>query len=124
VLTSEIRTAGRATRVVLTPDRTTIDADGRDLSFVTVTVVDEKGIPVPDAEPVVHFRVEGDAAIAGVDNGDEIDHERFQRDSVRLFEGRALVIVRSSLHAGRATLRGVSAGLQPASVRITLQPPR
>jgi beta-galactosidase len=124
VLTSEIRTAGRATRVVLTPDRTMIDADGRDLSFVTVTVVDETGISVPDAEPVVHFRVEGDATIAGVDNGDEIDHERFQRDSVRLFEGRALVIVRSSLHAGRATLRAVSAGLQPASVRITLQSPR
>ena len=67
------------------PDRATIHADGRDLSFVTVSVVDEKGIPVPDAEPIVHLRLDGGATIAGVDNGDEIGHERFQRDSVRLF---------------------------------------
>ena len=118
VLAQEIRTAGPAKRVVLTPDRATIRADGRDLSFVTVTVVDEKGIAVPDAEPVVHFRLEGGATIAGVDNGDEIDHERFQRDSVRLFAGRALVIVRSSRQGIGATLTGTSQGLEPGAVRI------
>jgi beta-galactosidase len=123
VLTQEIRTAGRAARVVLTPDRATIAADGRDLSFVTVTVVDEKGIPVPDAEPVVHLHLEGEATIAGVDSGDETDHERFQRDSVRLFEGRALVIVRSSRTPGRITLRGASEGLKSAAVRIAARTP-
>ena len=118
VLTREIRTAGRARRIVLMPDRATIEADGRDLSFVTVTVVDEKGIPVSDAEPMVHLRLRGAATIAGVDNGDEIDHERFQRDSVRLFAGRALVIVRSSRQASGVTLTAVSEGLEPAVVRI------
>ena len=122
VFTREIRTAGRASRVVLTPDRATILADGKDLSFVTVTVVDEKGIPVPDAEPVVRLRLDGGATIAGVDNGDEIGHQGFQGDSVRLFAGRALVIVRSSRRVGGVTLSGASAGLQPATVRLTLSP--
>ena len=119
VLTREIQTAGRAAGVVLTPDRPTIRADGNDLSFVTVTVVDDKGIPVPNAEPVVRLRLEGDGIIAGVDNGDEVDHERFQRDSVRLFAGRAVVIVRASRQTGRLTLNGTSDGLKPAAVRIT-----
>jgi beta-galactosidase len=121
VLTREIRTAGRAARLVVTPDRATIRADGRDLSFVTVTVVDDKGTPVPDAEPMVRLRLSGTARIAGVDNGDEIDHERFQRDSVRLFAGRALVIVRASRQAGGVTLRAMSDRLEPAAARITLR---
>jgi len=121
VVTQEIRTAGPAKRVVLTPDHATIQADGRDVSFVSVTIVDGKGIPVPDAEPVVHLRLDGAATIAGVDNGDEIDHEPFQRDSVRLFEGKALVIVRSSRQAGEVTLTGASTGLEPATTRISLR---
>ena len=121
VLTREIRTAGRAARLVLRPDRATIRADGRDLSFVTVTVVDDRGTPNPDAEPMVRLRLSGAAKIAGVDNGDEIDHERFQRDSVRLFAGRALVIVRASRQAGGVTLSAMSDGLEPAAARITLR---
>ena len=118
VLTRETRTAGRPVRVVLTPDRTTIRADGKDLAFITVTVVDDRGTPVPNAEPLVRFHLDGDATIAGVDNGDPIDHERFQRDSVRLYEGKALVIVRGSRNAGAVTVRGTSPGLEPAVVRI------
>jgi len=121
VLTREIRTAGRAARLVLRPDRATIRADGRDLSFVTVTVVDDRGTPNPDAEPMVRLRLSGAAKIAGVDNGDEIDHERFQRDSVRLFAGRALVIVRASRQASGVTLSAMSDGLEPAAARITLR---
>lgn len=121
VLTREIRTAGQPARIVLTPDRATIRADGRDLSFVTATVVDAQGIAVPDAEPLIHVRMNGGAIVTGVDNGDEIDHERFQRDSVRLFAGRALVIVRASREAGTVTLTAKSLGLEPATTRITLR---
>jgi len=68
--------------VTLAPDRGTIHADGNDLSFVTVTVEDSAGVPVPTAEPLVRFRVAGDARIMGVDNGDQISHEPFQADHV------------------------------------------
>jgi beta-galactosidase len=117
-MTQDIRTSGPAAGLVLTPDRTTLRADGRDLAFVTVSVVDEHGIPVPDAEPLVHLRLDGAATIAGVDNGDEIDHERFQRDSVRLFAGRALVIVRPARHAGAVTLTATANGLHAAAAHL------
>ena len=121
MMTRAVRTTGPAARVVLTPDRSVIRADGKDLSFVTVTVADENGLPVPDAEPLVRVHIDGDAIIAGVDNGDEVDHERFQRDSVRLFAGKALVIVRAARTAGPITLTATSNGLRPASIRIALR---
>src|SRR5437762_2147140 len=117
-LTREVRTAGPAARVVLTPDRSTIRGDGKDLSFVTVTIVDSNGVPVPNAEPLVRLHVAGGATIAGVDNGDETNHERFQRDSVRLFAGQALVIVRAGRRAGAVTLMASSEKLQPGSIRL------
>lgn len=119
--TREIRTSGPAARVILTADRPRIRSDGRDLSFVTVSVVDRNGIPVPDAEPSVHLRLTGPATIAGVDNGDETNHERFQRDSVSLFAGRALVIVRAGRHAGSVTLTATSGALSPASIHLELR---
>jgi beta-galactosidase len=120
VLTREVRTSGPPARVVLTPDRSTLRADARDLSFITVTVVDANGIPVPNAEPMVRLRLSGDATIAGVDNGDQTNHERFQRDSIRLFAGKALVIVRAARRAGAATLTAVSDKIKPASLRLEL----
>ena len=120
MMTQTTRTTGPATRVVLTPDRSTIRADGTDLSFVTVTVADASGLPVSNAEPLVHVYIAGDATIAGVDNGDEIDHEPFQRDSVRLFAGKALVIVRGGRNAGTVTLTATSNGLQSAKLPIRL----
>ena len=117
-MTREVRTAGPAARVVLTPDRSTIRGDGKDLSFVTVTIVDRNGVQVPNAEPLVRLRVAGGATIAGVDNGDETNHERFQRDSVRLFAGQALVIVRAGRRAGAVTLMASSEKLQPGSIRL------
>jgi beta-galactosidase len=120
-LMQDIRTSGPAARLVLTPDRTTLRADGRDLAFVTISVVDEHGVPVPDAEPMVHLRLAGGATIAGVDNGDEIDHERFQRDSVRLFAGRALVIVRPGHQGGAVTLTATSIGLRSGTTRFKLR---
>jgi beta-galactosidase len=123
-MTREVRTAGPEARVVLTPDRSTIRGDGKDLSFVTVTIVDRNGVLVPNAEPLVRLRVAGGATIAGVDNGDETNHERFQRDSVRLFAGQALVIVRAGRRGGSITLTATAEQLTPASLRLEARPVR
>jgi len=122
VATQEVKTAGVPARVALAPDRGTIHADGNDLSFVTVTVEDSAGVPVPTAEPLVRFRVAGDARIMGVDNGDQISHEPFQADHVRLFEGKALVIIRGGRTPGTVTLTATAeGGVAPASARIELR---
>ena len=118
---ADVKTAGAPARVALTPDRATIRADGSDLSFVTVTLLDSAGVAVPTADQVIHLRVVGDAQIAGVDNGDQISHEPFQADHVRLFSGKALVIVRAGRTSGTVTLTATADGLASGSARITLQ---
>jgi len=121
VATQEVKTAGVPARVALAPDRGTIHADGNDLSFVTVTVEDSAGVPVPTAEPLVRFRIAGDARIAGVDNGDQISHAPFKADRVRLFNGKALVIVRAGERRGTVTLTAEAEGLEPATARVELR---
>src|SRR5439155_1298600 len=79
-------------------------ADGEDLSFVTVTIEDRAGVQAPTAEPLIRFRISGPARIVGVDNGDQISHASFQANQVRLFNGKALVIIRSTGRPGTVTL--------------------
>jgi beta-galactosidase len=116
----EIRTAGPAARVELIPDRSTIHADGKDLSFVTVNIVDQHGVLVPNADNLVRFRVEGGARVAGVDNGDQISHAPFKAEQVHAFNGKGLVIIQAGRERGPVTLTATSEGLPPASARITL----
>jgi beta-galactosidase len=118
--TQEVRTAGPAARIELIPDRSTIAADGKDLSFVTVNVLDRDGVLVPDAENLVRFQLQGGAHIAAVDNGDQISHVSFKADQVQAFNGKALVIVQAGRQRGTVTLTATSGGLQAASARITL----
>src|SRR6266699_2484149 len=121
VATQEVKTAGVPARVALAPDRGTIHADGNDLSFVTVTVEDSAGVPVPTGETLVRFRVAGDARIAGVDNGDQISHAPFKADRVRLFNGKALVMVRAGERRGTVTLTAEAEGLALATARVELR---
>ena len=118
VLSREIRTAGRPTRIVLSPDRNLIKADGNDLSFVTVRVVDANGTTVPDADNLINFQLTGEASIAGVDNGSQISHEPFKANYRKAFHGLALVIIQAKKKSGRITVKATSDGLAPASVVI------
>ena len=120
IATQEVKTAGAPARITLAPDRSALRADGSDLSFVTVSVLDRAGVPVPTADPLIRFRLAGDGAIAGVDNGDQVSHASFKADRVRLFNGKALVIVSAGEREGTATLTAEADGLAPAVVRIAL----
>jgi len=119
--TAVVRTTGVPARVALAADRARIRADGEDLSFVTITVRDRRGLAVPTAEPLVRLRISGGARIVGVDNGDEISHTSFQAHQVRLFNGKAVVIVRAGRKKGTATLTAEGRGLAPATVHIELR---
>ena len=117
-----VRTTGKPTRVALAPDRTRIRANGEDLSFVTVTVRDQRGLAVPTAEPLIRFRLSGgDARIVGVDNGDQTSHTLFRANQVRLFSGKALVIIRAGTRTGTVTLTAEGHGLAPSAVPIQLR---
>jgi beta-galactosidase len=118
VLATEVRTAWAPHKIVLSPDRSRIKADGKDLSFVTVRIVDENGTLVPNAENLVTFSLTGGGQIAGVDNGSQISHESFTANQRQAFKGMCLVIVKAGKSAGRIRLTATSPGLQEARVEL------
>ena len=118
ILVREVKTAGDPHQIKLEPDRSVIAADGKDLSFVTVTILDRDGIPVPRAQDLVHFEVDGPAFIAGVDNGDPRSHEPFKANHRRAFNGKCSVIVRSAGDTGPIWLTASSEGLQSDTITI------
>jgi beta-galactosidase len=92
--TDEVKTAGEPARLKLEPDRDQIGADGKDLSFVTVTVADKHGLTAPRADNRIHFEIEGPGEIIATDNGDPTSFESFQSPDRKAFNGLCLVIVR------------------------------
>jgi beta-galactosidase len=117
-----LRTAGEAVQVRLTADRVTLRADGQDLSFITVEVVDKNGQPLPGAAHPVTFRLSGAATIAAVGNGDSTSEERYQGNRRKLFGGKALVVVRVSRTAGAIGLTASVPGLKPATLSLQSRP--
>jgi len=92
--TDTMKTDGNPAGLDLKPDRNEIRADGRDLSFVTVTVTDSDGRIAPRAADRIHFKIEGPGEIVATDNGDPTSLEPFQAHDRKAFNGLCLVIVR------------------------------
>jgi len=118
VLAKEIKTTGEPVSIRLTADRQTIKADSKDLSFVTAEALDADGNPVPVADNLIEFSVEGYGSIAGTDNGDPTDSNSLKKPVRKLFSGKALVVVQSNKHSGSITLRAKSDNLKEASIVI------
>ncbi len=98
-LITEVATSDKPVNVVVTPYKTTMLADGKDVSVINISVVDKNGVEVPDANDLVHFSLTGDAKIIGVGNGDPSSHEQDKFDDTvaqrHLFNGKCQVIVQS-----------------------------
>lgn len=118
VETVELTTAGPAARIRLSPDRLQIHADGQDLSFVAVEVVDPEGRLRPDADLPVRYSIEGAGTLAAIGSGDLTTRESYRANPRRVFHGRALVVVRSTHEPGPITLRAEAPGLEGASVNL------
>jgi beta-galactosidase len=122
VASQEVKTAGAPARIVLSPDRPVVAADGEDVSFVTVRVEDKDGNLCPMADNLVKFRLEGPGSIAGVDNGNPATVEPFQADYRKAFNGLALLIVRPDKEkTGRVRITATSDGLRSGEAVVTLR---
>jgi beta-galactosidase len=119
-----VETTTAAARLELKVDRAAIRADGQDLAFVTVRVVDASGrLSRVDGDHPVSFDLTGPGSIAGVDNGDPTNHEPFKGATPlaarhRAFNGLALVVLKSARTPGPLVLRARAEGLTPAEIRI------
>jgi beta-galactosidase len=122
--TDEVKTAGEPSGLKLQPDREVIQADGNDLSFVTVVVKDKAGLTVPRANNQIHFEIEGPGEIVVTDNGDPTSFESFQSHDRKAFNGLCLVIVRGKAgQPGKINLTAKADGLKlgTASIKTTLR---
>jgi beta-galactosidase len=127
VSSTEVDTTGAPASVELEPDRNTLNADGEDVSVITVSIRDLPGHVVPTAGNLVHFAIEGPGKIIGVGNGDPSCHEPDQYPAQTgwqrsAFNGLAQIIVQSSKIPGEITLTATADGLQPEKIYLQSQP--
>lgn len=115
----KIETTGSAKRLVLEADNPEWAADGMDLQHIRVIAVDSKGRRVHQAEEQLRFRVEGDAQIVGVDNGNIVSDELHAVSERKLFRGSALVILRSGRTASDIKLIVESDGFKSAEIMLS-----
>ena len=124
VAEDRVETTSAPSRIELQVDRASIRADGQDLAFVTVRIVDARGrLSRADGNHLVRFALAGGGSIAGVDNGDPTNHEPFKDPTPdaaqhKAFHGLQLVVVRAPRSAGTLTLRAEAEGLTAARVTI------
>ena len=121
VLSQEVHTAGAPAEIQLVTDRKSIHADGNDLAFITVKVLDKDGNIVPDADNLVTFKVKGLVDIAGVDNGSQISMEPFKANHRKAFHGMCLLIVRSRKTKGEVLVKASSNGLKPSTLGLNVK---
>lgn len=104
--------------VVMTSDKETLLADGRDIAFVEISTVDVNGIPVGNARNLIRVEVSGAGRLVGLDNGDSTDYDSYKGDNRRLFSGKLLAMIESTLEPGEITVRAYSEGLENAELRL------
>lgn len=104
--------------VVMTSDKETLLADGRDIAFVEISTVDVNGIPVGNARNRIRVEVSGAGRLVGLDNGDSTDYDSYKGDNRRLFSGKLLAMIESTLQPGEITVRAYSEGLENAELRL------
>jgi beta-galactosidase len=106
-----LKTAGEPYQIRLTPDRSTIHADGLDLSYLLVEAYDKNGNICPLANNKIDISITGPAHIAGVGNGNPQSFDEFQATWVNLFYGKAMIIVGSDFKKGDVKITAESNGL-------------
>ncbi len=127
-LTAKVETTGQPAEVVMTPYKTTMLADGTDVSVINISVVDREGREVPDADNLIKFSIKGPGKIIGVGNGDPSSHEpdkcadgMWQRT---LFNGKCQVIVQTGTTPGMISFDASATGLWKASTDIVTVSPQ
>jgi beta-galactosidase len=100
-----VKTAGKPKRLQLDADRSVLNADGNDLAFITVSLIDKKGTLLPDADDDLQFTVEGAGTFRGVCNGDATSLQVMTKPQMKLFHGQLVVVVQASETPGDITLR-------------------
>lgn len=115
---AEIHTAGKPHHIVLTADRDQLQADGKDLSFINVKIVDKDGNFCPNETRQIKFKVKGAGTFRAAANGNSVSLESFQEPQMKLFSGQLTAIVQSAEEAGTITFEASAPGVKSAKLTL------
>ncbi|MBR3526916.1 MAG: DUF4982 domain-containing protein [Bacteroidales bacterium] len=121
VTSDEMKTTGEPVALRLKADRSVLDADGQDLSYVEIEMVDAQGITVPDADRPVRIDVQGAGRFVCMDNGDTADSGAQLRSDKPTLMGRAQAVIRSGRTPGTIRITATADGLPAASLQLTVR---
>lgn len=115
----ELHTAGNPTRILLSADKSAIANNWDDVAFVTVTVVDENGTIVPNADNLITFKTEGAGVLAAVDSADINSHESYQGTTRRAYNGMCFAMLKANAGKGKIKLTAIAPNLKSATISIS-----
>lgn len=116
-----IRTAGRPHHIELVTDRTSLQADGKDLAYVTLRIVDKDGNLCPNDGRLVNFKVKGAGKYRASANGDPTCLDLFHKPEMHAFGGMLTVIVQSGEKVGDIELQATAKGVKAGIIRIPVK---
>ena len=119
--TITLQTAGEARTIRLTADHTSLKADGQDLAYITVELLDANGIPNPIASQSLTAQVKGQATLLAFGNADIKDLDRYTDAEHKTWKGRALLVVKSKRKAGSAEVTVSGGGLTAGKVKLVVK---
>ncbi len=119
-----VKTTSDPTKLTAQADRTSIVADGDDLSYITIDVKDKDGNLVNTDDVNVQLSIEGEGKIVGVDNGRQVDHTSYQSTSRNVGAGQLVAIVQSTEKAGSFTVTATANGVETATVTVKTTAPQ
>lgn len=121
VAEKEIHTAGKPYQIKLTADRNYIKADGKDLAYITVEVVDKEGNVCPNVNDLVQFEVKGTGKFRASANGDATSLDLFHEPKMHLFNGKLMAIVQASEKTGEIIFKAKSQKIKGNQIKIQVK---
>ncbi len=116
--TKILKTAAEPTKINILSDKKVLKANGQDLAYVVVELVDANGNLNPNAENQLNFKVEGEGVIIGVDNAKLNDTDLYVSNSRKAWKGRAMVVIKSTHKAGKILLKVIAQNLPESTLKI------
>ncbi len=122
IATDERNSFQDITKLVLTPEKSELNADGRDLCYLEITGRDEDGHFVANGRNRVRVEVTGEGRLVGLDNGDSTDYEDYKVNTRRLFSGKLIAVIESTKSAGDIIVKVSSEGIEDECVILKSHP--
>lgn len=104
--------AGKPAKIILTQSKATLENNWDDVTFITATIVDDKGIRCANADSEIKFSINDSGKIIAVDNGNIISHESYQGSTRRAYQGKAIAIIKANKNSGTISVNADVEGLQ------------